>query len=83
MGVGGGKGWGIKRVGATPNPITRFLSHAPRLLPNHMRLYVSLYNKQLLPDIIMMMIKIRYLLTSQSLSPRQLVCMPWMEQAVS
>ena len=64
--MGGGKGWGIKRVGATPNPITRFLSHAPRLLPNHMCLYVSLYNKQLLPDIIMMMIKIRYLLTSQS-----------------
>ena len=27
-GGGGGKGWGIKRVGATPNPITRFLSHA-------------------------------------------------------
>ena len=28
MGGWGGKGWGIKRVGATPNPITRFLSHA-------------------------------------------------------
>ena len=34
-------------------------------------------------DIMMMMIKIRYLVTSESLSPTQLVCMPGMEQAVS